>query len=176
MTPESSPIPDAAAPPKPWYRRAWLYYLVFLIAVIRAAMLVQGHVTDDPHLLNDIGGWLHLLLPVSFIIILWRPPPPGQTDRPIFRRLIHCALLGWFIQVVIRSFIAGPAQLLIAIQNHSHADGVAVNLAALLFGWLTALILALPFALVASLLDKCAPLKGQQREHEATGMKGKGPS
>lgn len=149
---------------KPWFCQIWLIVAILIFGAFRVGALVQGPVYDDPRYWMKIADWLHLLIPISFAIIMWRGPSKGQLRRPVGRRLVHCVLLGWYIQVVIRMTIVAPALLTLAIREHSDRDGMGGNVGTFMLGWFVALILAIPFAVVTLVLNWLRSRKESQRQ------------
>jgi hypothetical protein len=157
--------PDTNQALKPWYCQTWLIVAILIFGAFRFGALVQEPVCDNPRYWMKVADWLHLLMPLSFAIIMWRAPSNGQSHRPVGRRLLHCVLLGWYIQVAIRSSIVAPALLTLAIRGHSIHDGVGGNVATLMFGWLSSLILVFPFAVVTMVLNWLRSRKNRNGNH-----------
>jgi hypothetical protein len=149
--------------PTPWYRQTWLIILIFVFGAFRFKILMEGPVYDDPIYWLKVGGWLHLIIPVVFAAIMFRPPSNGQLKRPLGRRLLRCIFLGWFIQVAIRFSLQGPALYVLSVREGTLRDGVGGNVGTLLLGWLSALIFAFPFMVIASVLDSLSARKSRRQ-------------
>lgn len=103
---------------------------------------------EAPEMWLEIGSWLHLWMPIVFAVLCWSPPQPHEQRLRLARRFLKCVGFGWLIQVVIRLGIIVPAHNVTAAEPN---DGA--NVAVLLAAWAVAVIMAIPFVLVAIVLD-----------------------
>lgn len=133
----------------PWYKSVACFWIVFVLLLVRLGFVLPYFIVEDPRLWLGIGHYLYLLLPLVFAIIFWRSPHKGSPDRQVGRRLFHCVLIGWAIQVGIRWCILSTAERCLDFRFGGNAT-------TLFGGWLISLFIALPFGIVALLLDAFA--------------------
>lgn len=154
--PKSLPTSEAERTPSiPWYRRSWLFWLLFVIAVEIVGVFCANAARANPVMWSHVREYAYpatILIPG--IIVMLRPPVAPQKKRPIGLRILGCTILIWYLQMAVRAYLDQPvATALARARGDEMYDGVGGNVVVMVLGWVFGLMATLPLAGVAWLLD-----------------------
>jgi hypothetical protein len=142
--------------------------VIILSIVSLEALIVLSHLADrlPPRLAADIGAWgmnlTCLVVPALFVLY----PATHSARRRLGVRVVTAVLAAWYLQLVFRMSLNLPALRTMARIEDPTYDGVGLNAALFVMGWVPPFIVSLVMVLLLQIWIWSRRLVDARRENQ----------